>query len=186
MPSIPEDREDLKLGLAAEMLRGHGTVYLKARGTSMLPAVWPGDLLTIQRAAYDEVVPGDIVLVLRNDRFLIHRLVQRRRGQDCLSWITRGDAMPDNDPPAASSELLGRVAGIRRGNRSFVPSGRVSPLHSAISWMLYRADRFRDLMLRIHAASLQAGPTRAGQLFRGVFGAVRGIPETSPSGTSHP
>ena len=57
MPSMPEDREDLKLGLAAEMLRCHGTIYLKAWGTSMLPSVWPGDLLTIQGAAYDEVVP---------------------------------------------------------------------------------------------------------------------------------
>jgi hypothetical protein len=41
-------------------------------------------------------------------------------------------------------------------------------------------------MFRIHAASLQAGSTRAGQLFSGVFDAVRGIPETSTSGTSHP
>jgi hypothetical protein len=186
MPSALEAREDPKLALAAEMLRCHGTVRLKAWGTSMLPSLWPGDLLTIQSAGYDEVVPGDIVLVLRNKRFFIHRLVERRRVQDCLSWITRGDAMPHNDPPAAASELLGRVSGIRRAHRSFVPSRRVSQFHSALAWTLCRWERFRNLTLSIHAARLRAGQTRPGQFVRGVWAAVRGIPGTSPSDTSHP
>jgi hypothetical protein len=151
----------------------------------MLPSLWPGDLLTIQRAAYDEVVSGDIVLVMRDNRFFVHRLVERRRVQDCLSWITRGDAMPGDDAPVGESDLLGRVAGVRRGNRSFVPSRRVSLLHSAVAWMLCRCDRFRNLTLRIHAAHLQAGSTRAGQFFRGLFGAERGIPGISPSPTPH-
>jgi signal peptidase len=185
MPYTLDAREYPKLALAAEILRGCGTVHLKVWGTSMLPSVWPGDLLTIQSAAYDEVVPGDIVLVMRNNRFFVHRLVERRRGQDCLSWITRGDAMPHNDPPVAASELLGRVAGICRGNRSFVPSRRLSLLHSALAWMLCRSGRFRYLALNIHAASLQAGPTRW-QFLRGVFGAVHWIPGISPSRTSHP
>ncbi len=127
-----EANENPKLDLAAELLRGRGTVHLKAWGTSMLPSVWPGDLLTIQGAAHDEVVPGEIVLVLRDNRFFVHRLVEKQRSQDCDSLITRGDAMPDNDPPAIASEVLGRVAGICRGNRSFVPSRRVSLFHAVL------------------------------------------------------
>jgi hypothetical protein len=180
-----ETREDPKLGLAAEILRHRGSVRLKAWGTSMLPSVWPGDRLTIQSAAYDDVVPGDIVLVLCNNRFFVHRLVERRRGQDCLWWITKGDAMPHNDPPAAAFELLGRVASIRRANRIFVPSRRVSLLHAAQGWMLCRSDRFRNLTLRIHAASPQGGSTRARHFFRGVFGSVRGTNGIPPSCTSH-
>jgi hypothetical protein len=118
----------------------------------MLPSVWPGDLLTIQSAAHDEVVPGDIVLVLRDNRFVIHRLVGRQRFEDCFLWITRGDAMPQDDPPVAAFELLGRVAGIRRANRSFVPNCRVSPLQSALATALCHSDRFRVLAVRIHAA----------------------------------
>ena len=60
--------------------------------------------------------------------------------------------MPHNDPPAAASELLGRVTSIRRGNRSFVPSRRVSVFQSALAWMLCRWGRFRSLTLHIHAA----------------------------------
>jgi signal peptidase I len=169
MPHALEDHEDPKLGLAAEMLRDRGTVRLELRGTSMLPSLWPGDLLTIQCAAHGEVVSGDIVLVMRDNRFFVHRLIERRQDQDRLLWITKGDAVPHEDPPVAASELLGRVTGIRRANRSFVPSRRVSLLKSVLAWMLCRWDHFRSLALRIHAARLQAGPARARQFLRGVF-----------------
>src|ERR1039458_6150780 len=131
-----EDHEDPKLGLAAEMLRGRGTVRLELRGTSMLPSLWPGDLLTIQCAANDEVVSGDIVLVMRDNRFFVHRLIERRQDQNRLLWITKGDAVPHEDPPVAASELLGRVTGIRRANRSVVPSRRVSLLKSVLAWKI--------------------------------------------------
>jgi Peptidase S24-like len=171
MPDTKDSPGDPKFSLAAEMLHDYGEVRLKAWGTSMLPSVWPGDLLTIQSVAHEEVVPGEIVLVLRESRFLIHRLVERRKDVGCISWITRGDAMPHNDPPAAASELLGRVTGIRRGNRIFVPCRRVSLLHSAFAWALCHSDRFRNLTLLVRAARLQAG--------------VRGVTGTSRSHTSH-
>jgi signal peptidase I len=186
MPNTLENRGDPKLGLTAEMLRGRGTIRLKAWGASMLPSIWPGDLLTIQSVADDEVVPGDIVLVMRDNRFVVHRLVGKRRDQDRFSWITRGDAMPHNDPPAVAYELLGRVAGICRANRSFVPSRRISSLDSAVAWMLCRWDRFRNLALRIHAARLQPGQTRPRQFFCVVFGAGHEIPGASRFPTSHP
>ena len=178
MPYTPEVREDPKLGLAAEMLRGHGAVCLELRGTSMLPSLWPGDLLTIQNAEHREVVPGDIVLVMRDDRFFVHRLIERRQDQDRVLWITRGDAVPQNDPPVRASELLGSVVGIQRGDHSLVPSRRISLLQSVLAWMLCRWDPFRGLALRIHAARVQASPM-PGQLFRGVFGAVRRLPDVS-------
>jgi signal peptidase I len=159
-PCALEVCEDPKLGLAAEMLRCGGTVRLELRGTSMLPSLWPGDLLTIQSAAYDEVVAGDIVLVMRENRFFVHRAIERKQDRDRLLWITRGDAVPHCDPPIAASELLGRVAGIHRANRCFVPSRRVSWFRSALAWMLCRWDHFRSLALRIHAARLQAGPSQ--------------------------
>lgn len=151
----------------------------------MLPSVWPGDLLTIQSAGFDEVVHGDIVLVLRDNRPLVHRLIHKQRTEDSVSWITKGDAMPHNDPPATASQMLGRVACIRRANRSFVPSRRTSRFHFVLAWTLFRWARFRTLMLRIHAAVLRFTQTRPGIPSRAVFGAARGIPGNSPSPTSH-
>jgi Peptidase S24-like len=179
MPYMPEVCEDPKLSLAAEMLRGHGSVCLELRGTSMLPCLWPGDELTIQNAALCEVVPGDMVLVMRDSRFFVHRLIERQEDQDRVLWITRGDSVQQNDAPVSASELLGMVVGIRRGDRSLVPRRRVSLLQSVLAWMLCRWDRFRGLALRIHAARLQASPMPS--FFRGVFGAERRVPAVSLS-----
>jgi signal peptidase I len=173
MPPGLECRQDLKLALAAEMLRFKGSLRLRAWGSSMLPSVWPGDLLTIERVAQDEVVPGDIILVLRNQRPFIHRLVQKRSSENGLSWITRGDAMPDNDPPTAASELLGRVTSIDRGNRSFVPSRQISQFSSAVAWTLFRFHRFLGLAFKMKAASPEAPATR------NLEGAMPGISPAS-------
>jgi hypothetical protein len=147
MPLTLKDHEDLKLDLMIETLRCHGTVHLKAWGTSMLPSVWPGDQLTIQSTGYDDLVPGDIVLLVRDDRIFVHRLVEKSESQNSLWCVTRGDAMPQHDPPAGASELLGRVVGIHRGNRSFAPSRRVSLVHSVLARMFCHSDRVRNLAL---------------------------------------
>jgi hypothetical protein len=180
LPSTPEGRDDTKLDLAAEVLRNRGTVRLKAWGTSMLPSVWPGDLLTIQSVGADEIVPGDIVLVLRDSRFFIHRLVESRRDQVGILCITRGDAMPHNDPPNAASELLGRVAGIRRADQIFVPGRRLSTFHSALASTAWRWNRFSNLTLRIYSARPALLP-RSAQFCQSVLGAMRKIFSMSSS-----
>jgi signal peptidase I len=185
MPMSLNAREHLKLDLAVETLRCFGTVHLKAWGTSMVPAVWPGDLLTIQSAAQEEVVAGDIVLVLRSNRFFIHRLMEKRQDQDCVCLITKGDAMPHSDPPATESELLGRVTVIRRAHRSLVPSRRISLVHSALAWMVCHSGRFRNVTLRIHTARLHADPMRSKQFFPSAPSALREIPDLSASPASH-
>ena len=150
MASIAKPQVETKVDLAAEVLRRGGTIRLKASGTSMLPSLWPGDLLTIQSAGCDQVAAGDILLVVRHERFFIHRLVGWRLGSNCLLWITKGDAMPHCDPPATASDLLGRVTYVRRGHRGFVPSRRVSLPRFALAWMLCHWNRFRNLALRVH------------------------------------
>jgi signal peptidase I len=150
MPLTANDREDLKLGLAVEALRTCGTVCLKARGTSMLPSIWPGDVLTIGSVAGDQLAAGDIVWFMRYGRCFIHRLVTRDPVNNRNCFVTRGDAMPQNDPPVAAADLLGRVIRIRRGNRVFVPQPRVPLSDSAVAWVLFRSHRLRGVALRIH------------------------------------
>src|SRR5690242_18739230 len=107
MPIATATLEENKMDLAAEVVRSGGAIRLLALGTSMLPTIWPGDVLTIQQG---EIVSGDIVLVSRDQRFFIHRLVEQR---DC-SWLTRGDSLPQNDTPVTRSQVLGKVSAIHR------------------------------------------------------------------------
>ena len=147
MPAITGAREDYKLELATEVLRSGGAIRLQALGTSMLPSVWPGDVLSIEHAPGKDIVPGDIVLVVRDGRFFVHRLIGKR---DC-EWITRGDSLTQNDPPLAEAQVLGKVSLIHRKTGDIVPSSQVSPFGRALAWMLCRWNLLRNLSLRIHS-----------------------------------
>ena len=186
MTYIVANPVDPKLDLAVEMLRSRGTVRLKAWGTSMLPSLWPGDLLTIQSASNEEVVPAEIVLVMRDNRFCIHRLIKKEQIQDFVFLITKGDSVPQSDAPVAASELLGRVTHIRRGNRTLAPSREVSPLSSILARMLCHCDRFRSLALCINAVRIRASSTQTGKFFYGLAPAGRVIRSNSLSRTTHP
>ena len=146
MPVATEVREGHKLDLAAEVLRSGGAIRLQALGTSMLPSIWPGDILHIENKL-DEVAPGDIVLIARDRRFFIHRLIEKRRSQ----WITRGDSLPQNDTPVAESQVLGKVCTIHRRGGDVIPDRRVLPLVRMLAWVLSHSDSFRNVALRIHS-----------------------------------
>src|SRR5215469_17340801 len=101
-------------GLAEEIIRKFGEIRLRVFGTSMAPAILPGDLVLVRRAGLDEISAGDLVLFGRDGRFFVHRTVRRMLasvpdGAGESHLITRGDRLQHDDPPVSSSALLGRV-----------------------------------------------------------------------------
>ena len=138
-----------KLELAVEVLTSGHSLRLRAFGTSMLPSIWPGDLLSIKPTSEQEIAAGDIVLVARQTRFFIHRLIQKR--DSC--WITRGDSLPQNDDPFTSCEVLGRVSLIHKNKKTIVPEPRRSLFNRTLAWMLCRSDTLRTFALRVHSLS---------------------------------
>jgi signal peptidase I len=133
-----------KIELAAELLRCGGRIRIRALGTSMLPTIFPGDILQIESTPQNELAVGDVVLVKREKRIVIHRLVSN----ESRRWVTRGDAVPQDDPPVVDEEFLGRVRRIDRGNRSIEPRKRVQ---GVLAWVLCRWQICRNLALRAHA-----------------------------------
>jgi Peptidase S24-like len=147
MPVITEAGDDHKLELAAEVLISGHTLRLRAFGTSMLPSIWPGDILSVEPKPEQEIVAGDIVLVARRNRFFIHRLIEKQVSR----WITRGDSLPHNDDPVNSSEVLGSISLIHKKNGTIVASRRRQLLNRALAWMLCHSDTFRTVALRLHS-----------------------------------
>jgi len=111
------ESENLKPLLFTKALRSGITVRLKAWGSSMAPAIRPGDVLTLEPADPATLAPGDIVLVSRDEIFVVHRLVQIIELSARPHLILRGDAMPQDDPPVHFSHLLGKVCAIERRPR---------------------------------------------------------------------
>lgn len=108
MNTLPQRKDDtVKFDLAEEVLRSSGMLRLQVNGWSMLPAVWPGDILMIQRASFDDVSVGDMVLFRCDGRFFVHRVVSR--DIPAFTLQTRGDSMPGPDPIVENRNLLGKV-----------------------------------------------------------------------------
>ena len=108
----------LACDLAEEIVRTFGELRLRVFGTSMVPSILPGDLVSILRVGISEISSGEIVLYSRAGRLFVHRVVCRTNDPQQPLLITRGDRLDHNDPPVSSAELLGRVTSIQR------PDGR--------------------------------------------------------------
>src|SRR5271165_1041992 len=103
--------------LVADVARRFGEVRIKVTGASMIPAVWPGDVIGVCRRQTAELRPGTMVLYRRDESLIAHRV--KRVSGACL--ITRGDSLPDNDPPIGASEIVGEVVFLERNGRLIRP-----------------------------------------------------------------
>jgi hypothetical protein len=105
----------VRSALVADVLRGSGRLRLRARGEihgeSMLPTLWPGDVVEIESCSLEDVRPGEIVLALREDRLVLHRLVALCEPD---GFQLRGDSARSPDPRLPPEALLGRL--VRRAD----------------------------------------------------------------------
>jgi hypothetical protein len=151
MSESAQSRDKFKHNLAADVLRSTGVLRLSAFGTSMLPTLWPGDLLTIQARSIQQIQVGDVVLLAREDRFFIHRIMKKFE-QD-FEWrvVTRGDAMPTSDTPVSAAELLGIVVSVQRDPARNFPVPACSYWRRSVGLLLAYCGRLRSLALGWHA-----------------------------------
>jgi hypothetical protein len=124
--------------LAAEVLRRSGHLHLQVLGESMLPAVWPGDVVEIASCSLEDLRPGEIVLAQREGRLFLHRLVGRFTDPGAPNgFLLRGDSMPGLDPQFPIEALLGRL--VRKVGES-ADDGRA--VHAAALRPGFRANGF--------------------------------------------
>jgi hypothetical protein len=151
MSASTESRDKFKHNLAAEILRNTGVLRLSAFGSSMLPTLWPGDLLTIQACSIQQMQVGDVVLFAREDRFFIHRITTKFEQASAWRVVTRGDAMPTPDAPVSHAELLGKVVTVQRDPARNFPVPACSYGRRSAGLLLAYSSRLRSLALGWHA-----------------------------------
>ncbi len=135
---MSDARGELEGELFLEVLKSCGQAKLAVTGTSMFPAIRPGDMLEVRGQSMAEISPGDVVLCKRDEGFLAHRVVKKVSVKEGTVLITRGDALRAPDPPVSPEELLGRVTAILRGGRRLDP--RLTRWARAASWFLARSE----------------------------------------------
>lgn len=139
----------LESDLVEEIVRNFGWACVSVRGTSMTPAIQPGDLLSIHHVDFQEISIGQIVLYARDGRLITHRVVKKSASPQAPQLITRGDRVVQNDYPVSPDELLGRVKFIERGGRRFRPAEHPGVQGQLLCRMLRASDRATSLYLRL-------------------------------------
>jgi signal peptidase I len=141
-------REEVVATLAADMLRSFGEFWFVARGCSMVPSIFPGDTLIVQRETPQDASKGEVVLFAREGRFHAHRLVDKKEEGGAIRLIARGDAVVRDDPPFAESEMIGRVAAVIRGRKRIELDRRPVRSERLLRWIMQRSPGSVKWLLR--------------------------------------
>ena len=137
--------------LVAEVAGSFGHVCLRVSGTSMVPAIRPGDLVSVERARAAEIAPGEIVVFAREGRLIVHRVVARTGSPGDGYLVTRGDRTRRNDALVSSAELVGRVTQIARGHCRVRARSGLNMAEHVTCHVLRFSDRATYLYLRLAA-----------------------------------
>jgi hypothetical protein len=146
----PQSNQETRLHLAAEVLHRFGEVRFVAHGSSMIPAIYPGDLLTVRSESIANARSGEIVLFLLGGRFFVHRVMRKWPERSRVVFATRGDALTQEDPSVDGSQLLGRVTSILRRGRPVKFASRANPWTKFLRWGVRNSATFAKTLLAAH------------------------------------
>lgn len=140
----------VKCELAKDVLRSSGYLNLRVTGWSMLPTLWPGDTLVIGRVCGDDVSEGDIVLFVRNNQLVAHRVIGIGDAPAGSEILTRGDAVSRPDSPLSNRDLLGRVSFVLRSGRRIEPHKVMRASERAVATMLQHSKTSARLIAGLY------------------------------------
>jgi hypothetical protein len=150
-PSTPAVLHDARLDLAAEVLHRFGEVRFVAHGSSMIPSIYPGDLLTVRSESAADARRGEIVFFLFGGRPFVHRVMRKWPERNRIAFATRGDALPKEDPSVDASQLLGRVTSILRRGKPIAIVAKPGRFTRAHRWAVRNSAVYARLLLAVHA-----------------------------------
>jgi hypothetical protein len=162
-----QERAVIEMELAEEVLRSHGRLRIVARGSSMVPTIFPGDILFVEHNPLARLLPGDVVLASRGGRFFAHRVVRLTALGGPPRVITRGDALRENDPAFSPGEILGRVTSVTRGDRHISLAGEDDLNGKRIlRWAIRNSEPITAGVLWCHARLSSTAPVARGGSIR--------------------
>jgi signal peptidase I len=147
--------EGVQHDLAEETLRSFGGLRSVVRGTSMLPSIFPGDILFIRREIIAKVRCGDVVLFRQGRYLCTHRVVRNRDNGEGPVLITRGDASARDDSPVSEKQMLGRVMRVLRGRKQFELTERPTRWNRIVGWGAAHSEGVVSGLLRWHGLRMR-------------------------------
>jgi signal peptidase I len=119
-------------------------------GKSMLPSLWPGDRVWIERVDPGTLHIGDVILFELHSCYCVHRIQDIRTGNDgARVFVTRGDARPRTDPEVAADQILGKVVSVVRGEREISKVSERALWNRGVGAALARFEPMASLASRL-------------------------------------
>src|SRR5277367_5233111 len=116
-PAMQRDTPEcaaLKVEMTAELVQKFGAARLRVLGSSMAPTLRPGDILSVRRAAPEEILVGQLIVFSSGPRLITHRVVTVVQDAGARRWITRGDRAVCDDPAVLPENLIAVVESVSR------------------------------------------------------------------------
>jgi signal peptidase I len=140
----------VKCDLTGELLRSFGSLRFPVAGRSMLPALWPEDMLVVESIVPSQVHVGDVVVSRRRGCLCAHRVIGVEGDGENPRWITQGDALAAPDPPVLENELLGRAAFVIRAGRLIPVPAELSVVERVTARILRRSVPAARALVLMH------------------------------------
>lgn len=123
----PNDNRSSLIDIMYTELRSGKTVQLLASGWSMFPSVWKGANLGLIYVPINELHLGDLVAFKREQRAIMHRIVEIANENGELQVRTQGDSNLKQDEWFGNELYLGKVVSInnKSNHRALKPSRKI-------------------------------------------------------------
>lgn len=150
---VPPDIANL-LDISEEILGKGSKIRFIATGTSMGPFIKHGDIIEIEPIEPASVRVGDVIFFSRpGGHAVVHRVIKKDKGENGITFLTKGDALRGFDNTVASEQVLGKVTKVaRNGTEIELENFRMRtiarilalgyPLSYAMIGLLIKAKRF--------------------------------------------
>ena len=142
-------RFSAKVDLCRRALSSGDALRLRVSGTSMLPALWPGESVVVTPASIEDLQTGEVVVfACHHQRFVVHRVVGRATAARGAALLTRGDAKLFDDLPVQAGALLGRVSAVHRFGADRPMGRRLRPVARCLAWIVRRSTLAHAILRR--------------------------------------
>lgn len=120
MNNLNLDTRYLILETSHQILKDGIPIRCKVGGISMLPLLWPGDVIIIDPIIIEQIAIGDIVVFKQDNRLVAHRLISISNINNSKFLFTKGDSNLKRDEPFSAESLIGIVRNVIK-NEILIP-----------------------------------------------------------------
>jgi len=121
--------------LSADLLHAGFALRFTAQGSSMMPLLKSGDILTVKPVQAQQVRIGDVLLCsVSTERLVAHRIIRRRWADNGFAFLLQGDRVDKPDGWITQDQIHGRVESLERSGRQIdlnTPAARLLGLMQA-------------------------------------------------------